>query len=615
MIDKEAAGIAANCRHYAMCKIDYLGTGLCPALETNRYSSYYPEGRMDLYKALAAKAVPVTEGLVDVADTCTLCGACDKQCYFVTELRPVKVMKALKAYVDEYRRQGGLVAKVEPDELLRQIQTIVGEKYATNDPAHLITYATDPSPMARPQTPRYVVLPRSRDEVVKIVKLCKARELPYVVRGNGSSTMGFAMSPGLVIDMNRMKGITIDKDRWSAEVEAGVTSFELQQEAFRHGLRANTAEPAASVCGNLMCSGIFSLLSASYGTCADNCINAEFVDQDGNVFDLNQRTAPNLFSFTKGDLPMPGIVTRAWVKLYPTTDDEEGLLVPFADFREALDLCEDLNRRRIGVGIGMVGAEYTSVFMAPTKESARKVKSVFPEKLGINCFVLVLGDRYALESVKKMTNGRVIDNQLFKTIWLGLPNLLHGRWLDLLDDLQSDRPAFEVLCRPELRPVIEAALDPSPEALASLVDEDMRDFFAELYRRPEMTNLMWLNMFRFLSTRMGREKHFVSQIVYLPLDRKDVIMAMHDGFKAIADKHKIMNHYGFIFPLDFGKRALLEYDYYFDQTNPEEVERARDAAIEAGGLIESTRAQVPGVVWIRYLVYQGFSRMENIFYI
>ena len=614
MINKEAADIAANCRHYAMCKIDYLGTGLCPATEANQYVSYYPEGRMDIYQALANGTLPVTEGLLDVADTCTLCGICDKQCYFVTELRPEKVMKALKDFVKDHLQRQREVVKVRPDDVLRQLRTIVGEKYATNDPAHLVAYATDPSPAARCRMPKYVVLPRTREEIVAIIKLCKARELEYIVRGNGASTMGFALGSGLVIDVNRMKGIVIDKDRWCAIVEAGVSAFELQQEAARHSLRANVAEPAASVCGNLMCSGIFSLLSASYGTCANNCVSAEFVDQDGNVFDLNQRSAPNLFSFKKEDLPTPGLCTRAWVKLYPITADEEGVLVPFSNFDGALALAEDLNKRRIGIAIGMLGGEYISAFMAPTQETAQKVRDVFSNKLGINHLVLVLGDQYAIAAVKKMMNNRVIDNKLFRTLLLGLPNLIDDRWLALLDGFPSDKTPYEILCRPDMFPLVEVALAPSPRALASVVADDLENFFAEIYARPEMADLVWLNMFRFLSTRMGREKHFVALIVYVPLDKKEVIIAMRDQFKQIADKYGIKNHYGFIMPLDFGKRALLEYDYYLDQTNQDEIERMRKAMFDAGGLIESFSARVPGVVWIRYVVNQGFCRMENLLY-
>lgn len=41
----EARAAAARCRHYAMCKIDYLGTGLCPSGPEKGFVTYYPQGR------------------------------------------------------------------------------------------------------------------------------------------------------------------------------------------------------------------------------------------------------------------------------------------------------------------------------------------------------------------------------------------------------------------------------------------------------------------------------------------------------------------------------------------------------------------------------------------
>ncbi len=615
MFDQQAVKIAANCRQYAMCKIDYLGTGICPAVEANPYVTYYPQGRMVLYRALAEGSVPVTDVLVDVVETCTLCGACDKQCYFVTELRPIKVMQALRQFLDKHRASGKPIVHTEPDAFLTGLQGIVGRKHASNDPAHLVCYSRDPSPMARPNAARYVALPKDREEVAGLVKASLSAGVPWQVRGNGSSTMGFAQSSGLVIDMNRMRGIRLDPDRQTAEVEAGVTSFELQQEAVRHGFRVNAAEAAATACGNLMCSGAFSLWSASYGNCASNMVNAELVGPDGTIFDLNQRSAPNLYGFDKTDVPLPGIVTKAWVKLYPKTDDESGLLVPFSDFRWALDLAQDLNQRRIGLALGVVGAEYAAAFIAPTAASAQRLRNLFTRVLGIEGFVLVVGDRFALEAARTLAQGRVIDADFFRRLWLGLPSLIDNRLVGALEGYQGDRPAYEFLTQPEFRPIVESALKASPEALASLVDPDLREFFAEVYRRPEMTDLVWLNMFRILSTRMGREKHFVANIVYLPLDKKELLISVRDRFKEAADRHGIKNHYGFVVPLDFGKRALLEYDYYLDQTDPDEIARAREAAMEAGGIIMDVTAKVPGVVWIRFFVNQGLSRTENAFYL
>ena len=92
----EALKTARNCRHYAMCKIDFLGDGVCAAGLAKHYVSYFPQGRMDFYVALAEQKIPVTDKCVEIADSCDLCGKCDYQCCFVTEMRPSRVMKALK---------------------------------------------------------------------------------------------------------------------------------------------------------------------------------------------------------------------------------------------------------------------------------------------------------------------------------------------------------------------------------------------------------------------------------------------------------------------------------------------------------------------------------------
>jgi hypothetical protein len=95
----EVLKIAKNCRHYAMCKIDFLQSGVCASGLEKQYVSFYPEGRMDLYAAIVERTIPITDKCVEIADSCNLCGRCDYLCYFVNEMRPSKVMKALKDHV------------------------------------------------------------------------------------------------------------------------------------------------------------------------------------------------------------------------------------------------------------------------------------------------------------------------------------------------------------------------------------------------------------------------------------------------------------------------------------------------------------------------------------
>jgi len=613
MFSEQARKTAGQCRHYAMCKIDYLGNGLCPSGEKNHYVSHFPQGRMDIYHALCRGLVPISRGLVEIADSCDLCGICDKQCHFVTGMRPVEVMRALKAHVRDWLDQGNQPVFAGFDLDLEELRRIVGQKWASNDPAILLTYADDPFPLAGMRTPRYVVLPRTRKEVAALVRFANDRNLPYVVRGNGGSVFGFVFSDGLIMDMNRMKGIEIDPENWTARVEPGVTSFELQKEAVRHGLRANTAEPAATVCGNIVCTGLFSTWSNAYGVNADTFVDMEFIDSQGNFFRLNDPGTINAFCFEHKMKPSPGICTLAHVRLHPTSEDEEGLMVPFEDFEEAVVFARELSKRRIGLAVGVLGGHYLSTFMSPSADLADKVRFGLTNALGLRYVVFMIGDRYACEAVRSM-HEFVIDSKLFRMLMLGLPRMGDDEWLDLVSGMQTDQPPYAILLSPEMHSLLEAVLRPSPQTAALAVDEDLQGFYEKLYARPEMTDMVWLNMFRIISARMSRRKHMFAFLVYVPLNRVEVTEQICTELGRIADKYGIEHDYGFLTPLDLGKRAILEYDYYIDHQDSLEKEKIRKAQQEFEPYLDNLSARTKGVKWLKYLFSQGCARKEAFLY-
>jgi hypothetical protein len=423
--------------------------------------------------------------------------------------------------------------------------------------------------------------------------------------------MGFVMSKGAVIDLGRMKTIEFDKKNWLVKIGPGVAAFDLQKAAVKHGFRVNVAEPAALVCANIMCSGIFSTFSASYGTAADNYIDAEFVGRDGNVFRLSDKSAPNLFGFTKEDSVIPGICSSAYIRLHPVTSDEEAAFVPFQSLDKALDFAKECAMRRIGLAIGVLGGEYISVFLSPTKQLAADVKGTFKDKLKIAYLVLVIGDKFALSSIKEM-GYNYFDNRMIKILNLGLPSLASAKWIDLIGEFADDEP-FSYLGLKHFHDLAEAALAPSPAHLVRDVDPELRPFFEKLYTRPEMTDPVWLNMFRIVSSRMGREKHALAMIIYLPIDNK-LITEINAEFKRIADSYGLKNDYGFITPLDNGKRCVFEYDYYLDQNDLDQKMKMQQALMEAGMMIERYSSETGTVTWIRYVFCQGFSRKEGFLY-
>jgi UDP-N-acetylenolpyruvoylglucosamine reductase len=595
-----------------MCKIDFLGSGVCDSGLEKHFVSFYPQGRMILYEALAENKVTVTEKCLEIADSCNLCGKCDYQCYFLNEMRPTKVMEALKNHVETFIKNGGKIKSTGDDIILTEIKRIVGVDWATNDEAITITYSHDLSAISDPKMPDYVVMPNTKEEIASLVKLFNKNKITYTIRGNGQNLLGFAVNEGAIIDLNRMKTIEFDEKNWLVKVGPGVAAFDLQKQAQKRGFRINAAEPAALVCANIMCSGIMSTFSTTYGINADNFIDAEFVDKNGSFFSLNDISSPNLYSYKNlQHKNSPGICVSANIRLHPFTDDESGILVPFQTLDSALAFIKNCSIRHIGLALGIVGAEYISTFLSPTKKSASEIKNVFINKLGIPYLVVVIGDKFAIRSIGEM-GFPFFDQRLFRALYLGLPSLKSAKWLDLIKELSDDEP-YSYLRIKSFADLLETALSPSPDLYSQEIDPDLKPFFEKLFSRDEMTDLVWLNMYRIMSTRLGRKKPFLPVLIYLPIDN-GLIEELNDKFRLIAEKYQIDNDFGFITPIDNGKRCIFEYDYFYDYNDPDEIRRIRQAGTEANTLVDEYSVKTGTVKGHPYVLYQGFCRKENLLY-
>ena len=90
-------------------------------------------------------------------------------------------------------------------------------------------------------TPRAVVVPVTREEVVAAVRVCAVWAVPFMARGSGTSLSGGAVpvEDGLVIAMNQMNRILrLDPEARLAVVEPGVINLAVSQAAAPHGFTA-----------------------------------------------------------------------------------------------------------------------------------------------------------------------------------------------------------------------------------------------------------------------------------------------------------------------------------------------------------------------------------------
>ncbi|MHA1262343.1 MAG: (Fe-S)-binding protein [Candidatus Freyarchaeota archaeon] len=99
---------AARCGKCAICKIvlpvevkSARFSAICPSGTRFHFDAYYASGRMEVARAIADEELSYTDRLLHILYTCTGCGACNTQCFYVKGLRPLEVIEELKAKIVE----------------------------------------------------------------------------------------------------------------------------------------------------------------------------------------------------------------------------------------------------------------------------------------------------------------------------------------------------------------------------------------------------------------------------------------------------------------------------------------------------------------------------------
>jgi hypothetical protein len=613
-----AIEIAEKASHCGMCRIDFLETGLCTAGVKNGFAAYWPDGRMELLLALTRHELQLTEKLVDIVKSCDMCGRCDKQCHFITHLRPSKVQEALKRFVEALDEED--FVKVPEDTVLKQLREIVGSKWATNDPAIVRSYSRSIIPQDS-SNQFYVVMPKTSEQIVKIIEIAKKNSLPFRPRGAGTFLVlalhsilakPVSIDRGIIIDFGRMKKIEVNPENCTATIEPGVTAFELQKAAYANNMRACVAEPAASVCANIASFGIISTWMNMYGWGSDLFIDAEYVTKDGALAHLSDANISNPYAALHGleslTLAPLKIVTQMTVKLFPRNKKEEAVLIPYSSLPEALAFAHELARKRLGLSVAVISRKYLSDFIAPTNSIGEDFNYVAEKYFKMNYLVDIVGDADHIELIKKKAE-IIIDEKMAKGLILGVSKLAAMKDSDFLKILGEEPDPLKVVFDGPLKEHLEKILGETKTEVASAFDEDLQKFFEKVYSKPEMTDVIWLHSFRILPSRMIRQKLFMVRGGFIQ-GKKETILKTHGILRDVGEKYELENALGFISFMEHGKLAFLEYDYYFDHNDREAIDRLNKAIGESlvGELM------IKNVLPVEYVFHKGSNRKEHLFY-
>jgi glycolate oxidase len=233
--------------------------------------------------------------------------------------------------------------QADRDRLLRDVQGVVGERYAFADPYEVRLYQYDASPETA--LPDIVVIPASAGEVARVLRLASDAGVPVTARSGASSLAGgtVPVQGGIVITFARMDRILeIDTENLRAVVEPGVVNLALSQALKPYGyyyVPDPSSQGACTIGGNVgtNAGGPHTLI---YGVTVNHVTGLEVALPSGDLVQIGPRKASettgyDLTGLIVGSEGTMGIATKVWVKIQPLPPVQKTLMAVYPDVETA----------------------------------------------------------------------------------------------------------------------------------------------------------------------------------------------------------------------------------------------------------------------------------------
>ena len=171
------------------------------------------------------------------------------------------------------------------------------------DPISRALYSTDAS--VYQIQPLGVVVPRSREALVRAVRLCAAARVPVTMRGGGTSLAGQAVGPGIIIDTSKHVNalLEVDVEQRRARVEPGIVLDELNVQLAAHGLRfaPDVSTASRATLGGMMANNSSGARSVYYGKTIDHVLEQEVLLADGSIARFSPRSSDEVAALAATD--------------------------------------------------------------------------------------------------------------------------------------------------------------------------------------------------------------------------------------------------------------------------------------------------------------------------
>ena len=165
--------------------------------------------------------------------------------------------------------------------------------------------------------PALVVQPISAGDVAAAVGFARDNGLLVSVKGGGHNIAGTAIAEGgLMLDMSRMRELTVDSEAKLAHVGPGCRLQDVDRATQAHGLATVLGFVSEVGVAGLTLGGGLGYLTRRFGWTVDNLQEVEIVTADGQIRTASREENADLFWALRGGGGNFGVVTRFTFRLH-----------------------------------------------------------------------------------------------------------------------------------------------------------------------------------------------------------------------------------------------------------------------------------------------------------
>ncbi|WP_212973962.1 glycolate oxidase subunit GlcD [Bacillus sp. J14TS2] len=225
-----------------------------------------------------------------------------------------------------------------------QFEAIVGKENIMTSQAQRLVYSYDATPNMQAM-PDLILAPRSTQEVIEIVNVCRGEKIPIVPRGSGSNLCAgtVPIAGGVVLLFKHMNQILeVDEENLTVTVQPGVITQDLIEAVERRGLfyPPDPSSMKISTIGGNINENSGGLRGLKYGVTADYVMGLEAVLANGEVIHTGGKLAKdvagyNLTQLLVGSEGTLAIITEATLKLIPMPESKKTMLALYENIDAA----------------------------------------------------------------------------------------------------------------------------------------------------------------------------------------------------------------------------------------------------------------------------------------